>query len=251
MKLLGIGSNAKTVKSDAGGEYLTAIMYLAPHKQSTSGKNICPKATDGCAAACLYTAGRGKQKQVQDARIRKTDWFLSDRKAFLAQLEEELRAFSRKCKKLKVLPAVRLNGTSDLNWGKLINMSKDFPEIQFYDYTKMLTYVSNNKHGNYHLTLSRTEEDNTVDTLNNLKIANVAIVFAGKELPETYLGYPVINGDLNDLRFLDLEQLNIISSKSLNIIVGLSAKGDAKKDTSGFVVKLPKGDAHLQKDLFA
>lgn len=242
MRLLGIGSNAKTVKSDKGGEYLTAILYLAPHTQNSIGKNICPRATDGCAKACLYTAGRGKQKTIQDARIRKTDWFLTDRKAFLEQLKKELRAFERKCLKLKVKPAVRLNGTSDLNWGKLIDMSKDFPDIMFYDYTKVLKYIIDNKHNNYHLTFSRTEGQSHSEIKDILLEANVAVVFGGKVLPENYLGIPVVNGMKDDLRFLD-------NKDRRGSIVGLLAIGDAKKDTSGFVVHL-EGDTHLQMDLF-
>jgi hypothetical protein len=53
---------------------------------------------------------------------------------------------------------------------------------------------------------------------------NVAAVF--HKVPETYLGRTVINGDETDLRFLDPK----------GVIVGLKAKGKAKKDTTGFVV---------------
>jgi hypothetical protein len=55
---------------------------------------------------------------------------------------------------------------------------------------------------------------------------NVAMVFENK-LPTTYKGKKVINGDENDLRFLD----------SKNVIVGLVAKGKGKKDDSGFVIR--------------
>jgi len=240
MKLLGIGTNAKTVKSDKGGEYLTAIMYLAPQTQNSKKLNVCPKATDGCAKACLYTAGRGQQHQVQEARIRKTDWFLTDRKAFLLQLNKELHAFSKRCFKLGVKGCVRLNGTSDLNWGKWIEMSTVFPELQFYDYTKVLSYIVNNKHSNYHLTYSRNESHSLAQELLALKIANLAVVFSTPELPKEYLGYPVLNGDKDDLRFLDGDK---------GSVVGLYAKGAAKKDTSGFVVHLDT-DTHLQLDMF-
>jgi hypothetical protein len=53
MKLLNIGSNSKTIKSDILGEYLTAILYLAPHNSSTY--QVCPSATEGCKLACLNT----------------------------------------------------------------------------------------------------------------------------------------------------------------------------------------------------
>ena len=53
---------------------------------------------------------------------------------------------------------------------------------------------------------------------------NVAAVF--NELPSEWMGLPVIDGDLNDLRFKDPRPC----------IVGLLAKGSAKKDDSGFVI---------------
>ena len=80
---------------------------------------------------------------------------------------------------------------------------------------------------NYSLTYSRSEESTDTDCLfltgNN---QNVAVVFRGPELPSEYLGIPVIDGDKSDLRFTDPK----------GVIVGLLAKGKAKKDTSGFVV---------------
>jgi hypothetical protein len=60
---------------------------------------------------------------------------------------------------------------------------------------------------------------------------NVAVVFntkKGKPLPKTYYGIKVVEGDDTDLRFLD----------SKRVIVGLRAKGNAKKDRSGFVVEV-------------
>jgi hypothetical protein len=53
----------------------------------------------------------------------------------------------------------------------------------------------------------------------------VAVVF--DNLPETFKGFRVENGDLSDLRFMD----------NKNVIIGLKAKGKAKKDFSGFVVR--------------
>jgi hypothetical protein len=55
---------------------------------------------------------------------------------------------------------------------------------------------------------------------------NVAAVFSC-QLPDSWHGYTVINGDLSDLRFLDRR----------GCVVGLKAKGAAKRDTSGFVVQ--------------
>ena len=55
---------------------------------------------------------------------------------------------------------------------------------------------------------------------------NYAVVFKNKLLPVGYEGYPVINGDSTDLRFLDPK----------GVVVGLYAKGRAKKSDSGFAV---------------
>lgn len=200
---------------------------MSPHK--INGKiNMCPKASAGCIAACLNTAGRGKFTNVQSARRSKADFFVRERAAFLSQLHKELLDFSRYARLRGKLPAVRLNGTSDVVWETLIDMSL-YPEIQFYDYTKYLVRRGAKGVANYHLTYSRKETDSE----ENLKLAmmegmNVAVVF--DELPETYMGYEVIDGDKTDLRFLD----------PTDVIVGLTAKGAAKKDTSGFVIHQQK-----------
>lgn len=231
MSLLTIGGNAKISKSDAGGQYLTAILHLAPAK--LSGKEMCPGRSAGCTAACLNTAGRGKFDSIQQARINKTKAFLTDRDAFLHQLVKEIRALERKCAKLSVKPAVRLNGTSDLPWENLrvdgCSLMDLFPGVQFYDYTAVITRVESLAAfrriwpKNYSLTFS-LKEDNDENAKRALDLGvNVAAVF--ESLPETYFGRPVINGDASDLRFLDPQ----------GVVVGLTAKGDAKRDRSGFV----------------
>jgi hypothetical protein len=128
-----------------------------------------------------------------------------------------------------LIPVFRLNGTSDLSWEKYEvangkNIFQMFPDVQFYDYTKVLGRKTGDIK-NYHLTFSNA--DGNINDVLAAKHAglNIAVVFR-KELPETYLGRKVINGDETDLRFLDPS----------NVIVGLKAKGKAKKDTSGFVV---------------
>jgi hypothetical protein len=223
--LLAVGTNIKTVKSDKASEYLTAIMYLAPAKQNTKGVNLCPKASQGCLKACLYTAGRGKFSSVQSARVNKSDYFVADRPAFLIQLHKDIAKHIRKCVKLGKKPAVRLNGTSDILWERYLD-TRLYPEVQFYDYTKWLPQGRATQ-PNYHLIYSRAEDvsDGQVKSVMHEGF-NVAVVFSGKELPKTYLGFPVFNGDLTDLRFLDPK----------GHIIGLSAKGEGKKDTSGFVI---------------
>jgi hypothetical protein len=225
--LLSIDTNAKTVKGQSKG-YRTGILYLAP--ASVSGVvNVCPHASPACRAACLYSAGRGAFTSVQKARIAKTKLFVSDKHAFVETLKANVSKLVANCLKTKAVPTVRLNGTSDINWERY-SVIQAFNEVQFYDYTKnyfrMNLFLDGKLPSNYSLTFSRSETNETqcLDVLS--RGGNVAVVFRSKVLPTHWNGFTVINGDENDLRFLDPK----------GVVVGLTAKGKAKTDTSGFVV---------------
>ena len=228
-KLLGINTNYKTIKSEKVG-VLTGIIYMAPY--NLSGKNVCPGASAGCAAACLNTAGRGAMGVVQKARLKKTNRFWDDRGQFLWDLVNEITALEKRAAAKGLKAAVRLNGTSDLPYerykvpGTDMNIMEIFPEVQFYDYTKLENRIVNKTlPANYHLTFSRAE-DNDHKLEDVLKHTSAAVVFSG-ELPETWRGYPVIDGDEHDARFTDAGP---------GVIIGLKAKGKARHDASGFVV---------------
>jgi hypothetical protein len=232
MGLLTVG-NPKLLKGQKKG-YLSSVLHFAP--ADLSGKEVCPKRTAGCTAACLNTAGRGgifkkgeSTNVIQQARIRRTKFFFENRREFLNQLTVDIIKAKTMAEKKGLIPVFRLNGTSDLSWEKYEvangkNIFQMFPEVQFYDYTKVLGRKTSHI-PNYHLTFSNA--DGNINDVLAAKQAglNVAVVFR-KNLPETYLGRKVINGDETDLRFLD----------DKNVIVGLKAKGKAKKDISGFVV---------------
>ena len=229
LNLLGVGTNAKTTKGD-GSEYLTAILYLAP-ADTVDGINICPMAVlAGCKAGCLYSAGRGAFNSVQVARQRKTIFWRDNRGEFIAQLHDDLNKFRKYCLKKGIKPVVRLNGTSDIHWERHIDMAGEYPEIQFYDYTKDIKQVRKALPSNYHLTLSYSEKsqrysDMVLDEMDGTN--NMAVVFRHKDnIPATFKGFTVVDGDKDDLRFLDPK----------GVVVALYAKGKAKKDTSGFVV---------------
>jgi len=228
MSLLNSG-NAKTKKGEKQG-WKTYGIHLAPAK--ASGYNTCQFATAGCAAACLNTAGRGAMSNVQKARIAKTLLFFKDRQGFLSTLRDEIRAAIKSSVKQGLTPCFRLNLTSDLPWHKM-GIMEEFPDVQFYDYTKdykrALQFMAGELPSNYHLTFSRAEtveSQQQADTLLAMGM-NIAAVFR-KSLPTTWQGVPVIDGDENDLRFLDPK----------GVIVGLVEKGKAKQDESGFVITL-------------
>lgn len=226
-------SNPKTLKGLKKG-YMSAILHLSPSDRS--GFQTCAKATVGCRAACLNTAGRGglglKTKGdngVQKARRRKTHWFFARRAEFMAQLATEVANHVKKAEGKGFIPCIRLNGTSDIRWetipvGGYENIFQMFPNVQFYDYTKVpnrdLTIP------NYHLTFSLAESNEADAEAELRRGCNIAVVFDG--VPSEYLGAPVVDGDESDLRFLDPS----------GVVVGLKAKGEAKSDTSGFVKRI-------------
>lgn len=230
LKLLGVGNNAKTVKGD-GSEYLTAILYLAP-ADTVDGINVCPMAVlAGCKAGCLYSAGRGAMNSVQAARQRKTILWRDFREVFIADLIKDITKFRAYCVKKGIKPVVRLNGTSDIHWERY-GIMEQFPDVQFYDYTKDIKRVRKALPDNYHLTLSYSEastrySDMVLDQMCKHQGHNMAVVFRDKDkIPKTYMGFKVVDGDKDDLRFLDPK----------GVVVALYAKGKAKQDTSGFVI---------------
>lgn len=251
MNLLSTG-NPKVLKGIKQG-YNTYILHLAPAK--LSGREVCPKRTIGCTHSCLNLAGRGGMfktgettNAIQIARIRRTKLFFANRTEFMSQLVRDIQLGIKQSKRLGLTPVFRLNGTSDLSWEKYSltikgnpkaksvlglyaveyrNIFAAFPNVQFYDYTKVL----GRKVGhipNYHLTFSAADGNDTDVFAATAQGYNVATVFGMKKsvpMPETYNGRVVFNGDESDLRFLDPK----------GVVVGLYAKGKAKKDTTGFV----------------
>ena len=229
--LIRAGGDAKTVKGNDDG-YLTAIMYMTPWK--SFGVNLCPSAElAACIVGCLNTAGRGAMNSVQKGRARKTEWYVKDRAGFMAQLFKDLTRFETYCAKRDLKPCVRLNDKSDIRFETILIDGKTifdhFPEIQFYDYTKIANRKCDHI-ANYDLTFSYSEANPAYAKQVNIALErglNIAVVFRDKDqIPETFLGLPVINGDKNDMRFQDPKQS----------VVALYAKGKARKDTSGFVI---------------
>ena len=229
--LLSEGStNAKTAKN----ETKTFILYLAPFNLNSFRLSVCPKASQGCISSCLFSAGRGAFSNVYQSRIRKTDFYFSDKKGFCEMLFSELAQLSKKAVKGNFKIAIRLNGTSDLDFFAIVKnqIGKDLLSLDnlvYYDYSKLigkvLKYQDQMKAGKYYLTFSRSE-NNWSDCLKALNMGvNVAVVF-GKDKPTTFEGFKVVDGDSSD----------IVMMENQGAILGLKAKGKARKDKSGFVV---------------
>lgn len=226
--LLGVESDTKTTKGSKYG-YLTGILYLAPAEESVKfgGFNTCSFASEACKNGCLYNAGLASvYPKIKQARINKTLALKNDRQAFIARLRKDIESLARKAKARRMKPCVRINGTSDLPW-LAMQLAKEYPTIQFYDYTKIPKPYTRTL-PNYHLTFSHsgTNLDACLDALAHG--INVAVVFdtrKGHALPDTWHGFKVIDGDVTDLRFTDKE----------GIVVGLRAKGIARKQTNSFI----------------
>jgi len=232
--LLGFNTNAKTVKGEKIGFY-TGILYLAP--SDISGFQVCPMAKlAGCESACLYTAGRGAFTSIQKARIAKTQYYFAERNNFMINIYKDIEKGIKKAGRLGQELLIRLNGTSDIKWENVgftyngveyANMMQAFPNVQFYDYTKIAN--RSDLPANYDLTFSYSGVE-TFAKYNQIAIDNgrrVAVVFRfEKNIPSVFKGIAVIAGDNSDVRHIE-EQ---------NTIVALYAKGKAVKDYSGFVV---------------
>ncbi len=237
--LLTVDSNAKTVKGQKLG-FMTGILYMAP--VDISGNQVCPMAAIAqCDKACLYTAGRGAMSTVQKARISKAKAFFDHRQLFMETLVKDIERLVKKAAKANMIPLVRLNGTSDIKWENIrfdygfgneqITIFDLFPDVQFYDYTKIP--ARHNLPANYDLTFSYSGVLGFQKYVNQA-IANgmrIATVFRTREsIPSKFLGLDCVDGDNTDIRHLDPK----------GVIVALYAKGKAKLDNTGFVVDTAK-----------
>lgn len=239
-KLLSINADAKTIKGNKKG-YITAIQYLSPYMDS--GVNLCANAKNAeCYIACLKSAGR--MGMAFDARLNRTKLYLTNPAEYFNQLTKEIGAFIKKAQRKGLTPLIRLNGTSDIRFENIgfysegvyyRNIMERFEDVQFYDYTK----IPNREKSingiqsfpeNYDLTFSYSGAKG-FEKFNDRALKEgkrVAVVFDKLEnIPVVFEGRRVISGDDTDVRHLDPK----------NTIVALYAKGKARKDQTGFVVK--------------
>ena len=237
-RLLSVDS-AKAEKATKYG-YLNGIHYMAPYSTAGVG-NLCPSATDGCKALCLGKySGQASMvadlehgtNSTRDSRIAKARMFMRERETYLGHLERQIVKLVAKAAKAGLKPCVRLNGSTDIAFENMrygsdrLTLLERFPDVQFVDYTKIASRLAKAPR-NLSLTFSRAENNDAACLTALAQGHNVAIVFGG-ELPTTWNGYTVVNGDLHDLRHLDPK----------GVVVGLTPKGSrAKGDTSGFVLR--------------
>lgn len=248
--LFSVDTNPKTVKGQKLG-FMTAVLYLAP--SDLSGVQLCPMAKLArCEAGCLNTAGRGAFNATQSARLNKTRYFLEDTAGFMRHVARDIARLIQRSMLAGLVPLVRMNGTSDIRWenipvdidthtaqhiarvcgfdipaGKYRNIMEVFPDIQFYDYTKLAN--RRDIPGNYDLTFSYSGAPGFVRFNETARAAGmrIAAVFRlAEDIPSEFFGMACVDGDNSDVRHLDPK----------GVIVALYAKGRARTDTGGFVV---------------
>lgn len=258
--------SAKAVKASEYG-YLNAIHYMAPAATAGVG-NLCPQASPECMALCLgQYSGQAAMvadlengtNNVRESRKAKARLFMHSRAAYLNEIARQIVKVIAKADALGVEPCIRLNGSTDIAFerirftvdaktsralaayygdaesceidagyyaGREFTLLSLFPVTQFVDYTKNANRLGKAPR-NLDLTLSYSVRNSAECVQALLSGHNVAMVFHGG-LPESFAGFPVIDGDKHDLRHLDAKG---------GFIVGLSPKGNkAKKDNSGFCV---------------
>lgn len=252
--------SAKAAKASGFG-YLNAIHYMAPAATAGVG-DLCPNASPECMALCLGTySGQAAMvadlengtNSVRESRKNKARLFMASRAAYMNEMARAVVRIIAKAHLEQLTPCIRLNGSTDISWEGIrfaleprtvkalasiglypaanaapASLLELFPAVQFVEYTKNAKRLSRLRlNRNLDLTLSYSAR-NSAECVAALETGhNVAMVFHGG-LPNSFGGFPVIDGDKHDLRHLDAKG---------GYIVGLSPKGNkAKRDTSGFCV---------------
>lgn len=245
--LLSDGKDVAKLKHGAEELRIESVgLYLAP-SDTVEGLNLCPAASPDCRTDCLFNSGLAERfRSINEQRKARTEFFRDQYEAFMYLLVQDLERLERSADKHGTWPAARLNCTSDVNWinrranrgGRLYDdLFQAFPDIQFYDYTKLPSAITYKRHGmipaNYHLTFSLSEINDKV-ALRAIEAGfNVAVPMRIKKgaPPATFSGYPVIDGDKHDFRFLDPKGGHIVA---------LSPKGQIAKNhlDSGFIKEI-------------
>jgi len=226
--LSSVSETSKHKKSKKYGE-LTLTLYLAPG--NTSGHEVCAGRTAECSKLCLNESGMNtmvttKGDVINDSRITKTKLFFEQKEFFMGWLVSEIEAAQRKANRMTFKLSIRLNNTSDISPEDFVlngvNILEMFPEVQFYDYTKVASRVDlMKKYKNYDLTYSYTGYNLKECQQMLLNKIRVAVVF--KNVPEVWEGVKVVDGDKYDMRYKD-DHAVIVGLKYKRVRTKLSSK---------------------------
>lgn len=219
-----VQGNTKARKTNDDDAIRMGTLTMLPDHRICGGAKAA-----GCMVTCLKGSGMARvYASINEARQARTDYWLNDQAGFLDQLRRELGNFERLCAKQKVQGVVRLNVMSDVQWERF-DIPQSFPDLQFYDYTKLAKRFTQELPSNYRLMFSyspRPTYKKQVQTfLESNSDAPMAVVFRTKDFPTTFMGRPVIDGDKSDW----------VNVNHRGVVVGLVEKKTGESD-DGFVV---------------
>ena len=232
-----VNNGAKHQKAEKYKELVYTI-YLAP--ANLSGYEVCAGRTAECTALCLNESGHNrmdmKTNMINNSRIRKTQMFFENHEFFVRWVIRDIQAGITRAKKQGYRFSVRLNNTSDISpelfWIKENGIKKNilelFPEIQFYDYTKVMGRLRlMNKYDNYDLTYSYNGSN--METCLQLLKSGIKVAMVFEKVPEEFEGFKVVDGDLYDMRYKD----------EPGVIIGLKYKKVRNKpdENNTFVIR--------------
>lgn len=229
LSYLGMVNNSTKHEKAYSYQEMVYTLYLAPAKMS--GYEVCPMRSEECTKLCLNESGRNRidvhENKINKSRIKKTKLFFEDRQFFMLWMIDEIKQAKSEAEKSGFNFSIRLNNTSDISPesfylkcedGVNRNILQLFPDVQFYDYTKVPNRMTlKQKYPNYDLTFSYSGS-NIEDCFKMLENeVRVAMVF--KEVPDEFMGYSVISGDDYDMRYKDPK----------DVIIGLKYKKTRQK----------------------
>ncbi len=210
-------SNPKILKGEKLAKPVrTLVLHLIPHTLNGLGVNLCPGSTSACRRGCINVCGHGGMTRkdgtntCHNARLARTTLFLTGFQTFKEQIVREIVNHVRYCNKRGLRAAVRLNGTSDINFADIFrDVMEAFPRVSFYDYTKVSHYWIMWHNGeapkNYHLTYSMSETPQShafaARVLNSGNLVACVVKATPKQaLPSYFNGFKAIDGDRHDYR---------------------------------------------------
>ncbi len=220
-----IGSSIKTRKGRSV-KVETGVIYMSP--ASEAGRNNCENSTAPCRQLCLgHNSGQlAIGKDSRNSRIWKTALFYGAPDLFADLLHHEILSLIKRARAGGMVPAFRLDGSTDLGIGAAI--ARFYPRARWYDYTKNPQRARDAAAGvygkNYSVTFSFSGS-NLPECRAVLRAGgNVAVVYdcnARKKdpIPARTMGRPVIDGNRHDARFKD----------PAGVVVGLTFKAARKR----------------------
>ena len=251
-----ITRNQNKLSKSKGINWINRGLTLSPANEAdpyfVRTFNNCPFATDACILACVGAkTGQSKLPSSKIARIGRTLALNHDPRLFAELIKIEIDQENLERKKLEWITgeewwiAFRVNVASD-NIGLADTLSNAYAyndPVKFYDYTVIPKAMTQNL-GYVERVYSRKDSTNEGTCLDLLDRGyGIAAVFAG-DLPDTWKGYPVIDGDVNDLWFTR-------KPSEGGFVVGLKVKGsNAQKQAcidSGFAIETPIARVAIHK----